>query len=104
MEELSIGQQRKAGYAKCAVSGQLPEYMSGVATSVMLSSPLNWEVTYVDYSAFEKGSAFGTGAEKFGEYTPDPHMAHRGVSKGRSYVAQATLKKGEGDGLLIFPF
>ena len=104
MEKLSKAQQRRAGLAQAHMNGQLPEYIGGVSTKGALASSLNWVITYVEYGNYEKGSAFGTGAEEVGVFADTPHMSHRGVSKGRPYVAQATLSKGEGKGSLVFPF
>lgn len=102
---LSKAQQRKAGIALAMINNGM-SYFKGISIEVYNKSPLRYEINYIAYSNYDKGSAFGTGAEVHGQWVKDCPLTiiNKGVSKGRHYTAQATLRKGEGVGTLVFPF
>lgn len=103
MEKLSKEQQTKAGIARAMLNNNMV-YFKGFSISCYNQSALNYEVVYVSYGAYTKGSGLGKGAKVVGEVVQDqPAVWERGVSHGKTYRAQAILRPGEGKEELIFP-
>jgi hypothetical protein len=97
---LTLDEKRKAGVTVALLNGT--DRVNGWSLRHICQCYLNWRVTYVSFSNYDKGTAYGTGAEEKGTEVRNPHMEESGAYKGRRYYAQAHLSKGPGK-YLYFP-